>query len=275
MRTLYISDLDGTLLLPGAVVGDKTRNIINHLIEKGEYITFCTARNYPCAKKILSEFNLRLPVALVNGALIYDIEKNVYIEKNFISDTAAKAILEAFYKRGLYPFVYKLQNDKMSFEYVKGNNAAGEMFIRECAELFSKHKRINGYSYNSDIVYFSIFGGYAELSAVYEDIKNIQGIFIQFYQDVNTRMWLIEIQKSGCNKKTAAEFIKNYCGAEEVVAFGDNDNDIPMIDFADIGVAVENCTKNMRDSADFIIGKNTEESVPEYIKNYIKRQKSI
>ncbi|MGN1081432.1 MAG: HAD-IIB family hydrolase [Acutalibacteraceae bacterium] len=275
MNTLYISDLDGTLLLPGAKVGEKTKKIINTLLDEGENITFCTARNFPCAAEMLAQFNLRLPVALVNGALVYDISKKKYINKNFVSDKDVKIIIEVFEKYGLYPFIYKLEGEHMTFEYISGNNPVGQYFIDNFGKLFFKCSRRDTFEYNNDIVYLSIFEEFDTLEPVFKELQNLKGIYMQFYQDVNSKKWLIEIQKSGCNKKTASQHIKEYCKAGRMVAFGDNDNDIPMIESADLGIAVANCTENLRNIADAVIGSNLEEAVADFIKKDAVSQKSI
>ena len=72
---LFISDLDGTLLNGNAEVTEFTRDTLNRLMAKGLNFTAATARTLASAGKILSGLDLKLPVILMNGVLIYGGEK--------------------------------------------------------------------------------------------------------------------------------------------------------------------------------------------------------
>lgn len=59
--------------------------------------------------------------------------------------------------------------------------------------------------------------------------------------------------------------MKEKTGADRVVAFGDNLNDIPMLQAADVAVAVENALPEVKEIADIVIGPNTDDAVAEFI----------
>ena len=73
MKTLYISDLDGTLLNENALLSEDTIQGLNKLIEKGVNFTVATARTNATVVKMLKNVNIQLPVILMNGVTIYDI----------------------------------------------------------------------------------------------------------------------------------------------------------------------------------------------------------
>lgn len=74
LDTLYISDLDGTLLTPECKVSDETASALNTMIANGLFFTVATARSASSAAPLLEKLNLRLPVILMNGVVIYDME---------------------------------------------------------------------------------------------------------------------------------------------------------------------------------------------------------
>lgn len=79
---LFISDLDGTLLNGNAEVTEFTRDTLNRLMAKGLNFTAATARTLASAGKILLGLDLKLPVILMNGVLIYDMaEKKIRQDK--------------------------------------------------------------------------------------------------------------------------------------------------------------------------------------------------
>ena len=82
---LFISDLDGTLLNGNAEVTEFTRDTLNRLMAKGLNFTAATARTLASAGKILSGLDLKLPVILMNGVLIYDMTEKKYVKINSLS----------------------------------------------------------------------------------------------------------------------------------------------------------------------------------------------
>ena len=90
------------------------------------------------------------------------------------------------------------------------------------------------------LIYIVTLDPREELQEIYEEIIKIDGVNCMFYSDNYTGCYFLEVLSSEVNKGTAASFVKDYIGAEKMIAFGDNLNDIPMFKEADICVAVEN-----------------------------------
>ena len=75
-KTLYISDLDGTLLNKSAELSGYTVNVLNAMIASGLHFSVATARTLASTNKILADLALRISIVLMNGVLIYDVDKN-------------------------------------------------------------------------------------------------------------------------------------------------------------------------------------------------------
>lgn len=78
--TLYISDLDGTLLNSDAQVSAESAKLINAAIDKGIRFTFATARSVYSAAPITSAININVPCILMNGVSVYDLKTDTYIK---------------------------------------------------------------------------------------------------------------------------------------------------------------------------------------------------
>ena len=72
MRTLYLSDLDGTLLQSNEKTSDFTNRTVNTLVKKGLLFSYATARSYITAKKVTKGLDAKIPLIVYNGAFIID-----------------------------------------------------------------------------------------------------------------------------------------------------------------------------------------------------------
>ena len=88
---------------------------------------------------------------------------------------------------------------------------------------------------------------------------------IAFYLDVYDDSWYLEIFSHKASKSNGLRFLREEYGFDEIVAFGDNLNDLPMFEQADIKVAVENARDEVKAAADHIIGTNGEDGVAQWL----------
>ena len=84
-RTLYVSDLDGTLLLPSQVVSDFTANTINKLTADGILFSYATARSLETSSKATAGITAKLPVITNNGVFIKDNISGENIHSNYFT----------------------------------------------------------------------------------------------------------------------------------------------------------------------------------------------
>ena len=71
-KTLYLSDLDGTLLTKNIIVSETTKRIINRLTEDGMLFSYATARSFVSAGKITEGLHINAPFIIYNGSFILD-----------------------------------------------------------------------------------------------------------------------------------------------------------------------------------------------------------
>lgn len=87
MKTLYVSDLDGTLLRKNETLSSYTIKIINALTSSGMLFSYATARSLNTAKKVTEGLNTHFPLIIYNGAFVKDnITEEILIANYFEED---------------------------------------------------------------------------------------------------------------------------------------------------------------------------------------------
>lgn len=273
METLYISDLDGTLLNQNAVLNEDTIQGLNELIEKGINFTVATARTNATVIKMMKEVNIQLPVILMNGVTIYDITNTTYLLTENISENGKKVLIDTIKKLSLSGFIYCIDNNQLATYYETADSPAARDFIEERERLYGKKfTKVCSFDecLNNNIVYYSIDDKEEKLREAYETLSGCHDLHIEFYRDIyNTDHWYLEVCSCTASKKNAVNRLRALLGAEKVISFGDNLNDIPMFEASDEAYAVANAKDEVKLKANGVIDSNINNGVVKFIKSDI------
>lgn len=266
MKKLYITDLDGTLLTSEASVSDRTKNLINSLIDKGVLFSLATARTHATVSEMFSDVKLNVPLVMMNGVIIYDPTENKVVSSADIPRSAAEKVLGVFEKHGKAPMLYYPDGNKINIYFSDLNNNYQQDYINLRNESGIKHFHYSEKLRIMDhLIYIVTLDPREELQEIYEEITKIDGVNCMFYSDNYTGCYFLEVLSSEVNKGTAASFVKDYIGAEKMIAFGDNLNDIPLFEAADEAYAVSNGHERLKAIADGVIGDNNSDAVATFI----------
>ncbi len=275
MKKLYVSDLDGTLLNTSGVVSEFSRNTINDLIAKGLNFSIATARTAATANGILAGLDIKEPVILMNGMAIYDLKNKRYIKQHNFTCAQRDAILDIIETKKVPAFVYTIQNEELICYTYEDEKLTPEMkyFKDERVVKFNKRFEVIE-NYNDlkkfEVIYFTLLGKFDDLSDVKLAIDEVENVDTLLYLDVYTDDWILEVHIAGVDKGTATKELRESTGADEMLVFVDNTNDIPMMNEADYSYAVENSKENVKLIADEIIGNNDEDAVAKKLLKLIK-----
>ncbi len=271
MKTLYVTDLDGTLLNENAELTDESRKLLNDAIDKGACFTVATARTFATVIDMFKGINLAFPLILMNGVMLYDPIKRKSVYSHSIDSVTARKVLDVFKNKNLSPLVYydkgdclEIQYDSFSNEYQmayvnKRNHSQGKMFVHSPSLTISEEDKI---------IYFVILDLYENIIELYNELKSIENINVAFYKDNYTECHFLEIFAKGVSKASGLSDIKELTGAEKIIAFGDNLNDLDMFKSADESYAVSNACDELKKASTDIIGPNTDDSVAKFIFNH-------
>lgn len=269
-KTLYISDLDGTLLSPEPAVTRKTAETINALAANGMNFTFATARSIYSAIPITSALKINVPCILMNGVSIYDIGNERYIKNEFIEPADSAEVLRAFARHGVKCFMYRIDDGILTCYYSELTSRVMRSFAEVRKHEYKKpfvQCRLEDHA-DEFAVYFTTTGPYEELYPVKQDIEKLPGVDIAFYLDVYNNAWYLEVFSHKASKSNGLRFLREKYGFDEIVAFGDNLNDLPMFEQADIKIAVGNARDEVKAAADAVIGNNSEDGVAEWLNSH-------
>lgn len=273
-KTLFVSDLDGTLLTPQAVLRDGDADRLNALTARGIRITYATARTIQSAGTILSGLHFPSdapPVSLMNGVLACDMASRTYVDCAKFSPECAREILRRMRESDSYPFIYSLIDGKdLLTHYTEIHGPAMQAFMDERKIRYGKPflQIADVMDVRGDVIYFCTIAPEADILRACHAVDDIPGIKRTYYEDSYAPgTWYLEIFDETASKKHAIEFLRAYTGAEYIVCFGDNRNDLPMFEAADFAVAVPNAVQETKDAADDI----AEHGVVEYIETFAEK----
>jgi len=268
---LYISDLDGTLLNSNKEISSYSKNIINTLISKGGYFSIASARTEATAMKILDGVKLNVPIALMNGVVIYNTQTCEYENIEALDDNTTKKIVCILRSCGIDGLMYTISENKLNTYYESLTSKVSSEFVDERIKKYNKSfervgsltDRING---RDKIIYFTLLDKYDRLQIVHDQLKDLSGIELSFYKDVYSKdLYLLEIYSSNASKHNAVEYIRRKYDFDEVIGFGDNYNDIPMIKACNQFYAVDNAVEELKKLATGVIECNNSDGVAKFV----------
>lgn len=268
MKTLFISDLDGTLLDKNARPTDRSAEIIRSLIGRGMLFTIATARSLSSVP-IGERLGINIPCVQLNGVLMYDFASRRYVGSTAIEPEDARAVLGVLRRHDRMSFVYKADEEygiHVQFEELKNDVERNFFEARKDQDYksFSQVANITAED-NESVIYFTMVDEYSRLLPICEELKKISGVRPTLYSDNYSDMYFLEVFSSRATKARGMLEIKRIVGADRVVAFGDNLNDLEMLREADVGIAVGDAVDSVRNAADLVIGKSYEDGVAEYL----------
>lgn len=270
MKTLYISDMDGTLLQSNGKMSEYTKEKLNEFYKKGIPFAVATARSMVSATPLLERVHFAAPIVLMNGVFVYDTETKKAVKYHEIEHSALQKILDCFYEKNLHPFMFLYGDDyKLSIKYTEFDNDGMKEFYDMRVDMldgrFTQTDDLTVIEKGQHPVYVNYYALPEFLDEVVEKLKSIPEIDFAYYKDSYSDDWLVEIYSHTASKANGAKEIAEIIGAEKITAFGDNLNDLVMLGGADTAVAVENAVPQVKEIADIIIGTNNDDSVVNFI----------
>ncbi len=264
MKTLYVSDLDGTLLRSDARISDYTNDVINRLTAAGMLFTYATARSIYTASQATRGLTAQIPLITHNGTMVLDNVSQKLLFFNSFSRQDAAEILACLLENDIFPIVYAYDRQE-HFSYLPGRlNQKTESFIAT-RKNDVRNRPISRWEQllEGRVHYFTCIDEEEKLRPLYERYRDRFHCFFQ--PEIYSGDTFFEIIPREASKANAALQLKKLLGAERVAAFGDGENDLDLFEIADEAYAVSNASKKLKAAATGIIGSSDEDSVAKWL----------
>lgn len=272
MKTLYVSDMDGTLLGSDSRVSERSAALLRQAVADGALVTVATARTPATQGPLTAACGLRLPAIVMTGSAMWHAGEQRFSDTRYFSADGCRAALDACRRHGVHPFVYTMGADGRSLDVyhaAEAMNRAEENFYLERKHLVFKrfHMRsaVPQQSMDRALICFAM-GPRDAVERAAAALRAETDCSVFCYPDIfNTEVANLEIFAPGVSKAAAIERLKRRVGADRLVVFGDNLNDLPMLAVADLAVAVGNAFPEVKAAADIVIESNTTDAVARFI----------
>lgn len=264
MIKLIVLDCDGTLLNSSGQITLKTRELLRNVIDKNIKVMLASARPFyrvvPFLRSLDTEKSDQYTISF-NGGLV-------------TNNTGTKTVLSCSFSEEQ---VLELINIGCSFQaetFLYSNN---RLFSNRDDEIYRKDNPDANFCV-ADLKAID-FGRYPIFKITYvsssEEKTVLRSRLPQYlfekYEISESDVRFIEMANHGATKGNALKTVASRLGVlpNEIMAFGDQDNDISMIKYAGIGVAMGNAPQVVKNSADYVTTTNDEEGVANALERFL------
>lgn len=261
MIKLVISDVDGTLIDKDEVLSSRAVKMAKALHDKGTLFTIATGRVECLADKYVKELGIQIPYIACNGVTI--VKGNEVIQRNKIPLLGLRSIIEKADSMGM-TLVYSIDGEESVYKVTPWVESQRIKFDRyHKVHLLEEEDWKNLYIDKLMIMDDVREGAIQVLEDMCKELPEEYG----FTRYTNKS---VEVVNKASTKASALQELVKILGIEmqEVLALGDHQNDIEMIQKSGIGAAVSNATEDLKAAADYIASNRCVDGVLETVEKF-------
>ena len=258
---LIAIDLDDTLLDNRQQLSPRTLAVLQQAMRNGVAVTIATGRMFQSALPFATELGIKLPLITYNGALIRQGDNGETIFHRPIETALAQELADLFRRRNWY--LQKYVDDRLYVAELDEN----ARFYADYAKVEAIPLGDSFFHMNEAPTKMLSMGEPAELAAISTELDNRFGGRLYL---ASSKKRYLEMVDARVNKGQALDFMAGRLGIlqHEVMAIGDSMNDLDMIQYAGIGVAMGNANPTVRAAADFVTLGNSEDGVAAAVEKF-------
>lgn len=273
MKRIYVSDLDGTLLRNDATLSAFARRTLKDLLAEGLVFTVASARSIASMRQVLGDLPLSWPVVESNGAYITDYASGRHEVVHALPPDLAAELLARGNTHGQTPFLAAFDGRRDRLLYTETAHPGLDWYLQD--RLRAGDRRLRRLERAEQALDYQL------VCCIFIDREErLAGLAAELRRDLAGRLelyvmenpyspgysWLTVYDSAVGKHKAVAKLIARLgYGSEQLVAFGDETNDLGLFRLAGEGVAVANAVPELKAIAVRVIGGNEEDSVVRYL----------
>jgi len=269
---LFVADMDGTLLNDKKELSDKNIQTIKKLQYSGIKFAVATGRHDSMIKSYLKHLDLRVPVISCNGAIV----REPFSDRVFLAEALPKeqslSVIDICKERNTDFHIYgheSIFGEKLSHKMLYYHNLNKTLpseeqtklvIVPDCKDVVLKEPK--------PFYKFLIMSDRnKDLLDIIDHLDKLEGLVV-----CQSMPMLCDVMKEGISKADALQKLSESLGIKrkEIAAIGDHYNDIDLIEYAGLGIAVANAEDALKEKADIVtIANNNKDAVSEAIERFL------
>ena len=261
---LVAMDLDDTLLRDDWTISPRVVKAIRKAQAQGVKMTIATGRTPISTRPYAEQLGLDVPVITYHGAMIQQVLSGDILFRRVIPSALAAEIVQDVAGRGVYAQVY-LKDRVITPEH----NDWSREYARISSVIIEEANLTTVLSQEPEgVEKILLMGEESELDQLAPLLRQCYGKKVHV---TKSKPFFLEITDGSVNKGVALAALAEHYGIDqsEVMAIGDSLNDLEMINYAGLGVAMGNARPEIQARADIITASNEEDGVAEAIESYV------
>lgn len=267
-RHLIALDLDGTLLTDKKEISEQTKQTILKAMKAGHIVVIATGRPHRASINYYHSLELDTPMVNFNGALIHHPSDDKWdVLHNPMPIRTAHKIIEACYDLNVHNILAEVKD-----------NVYLDQYDEDIINIFQSTQNDPPFTIGSLKNELKEDPTSILIHPKEENIHEIRAHLDGYHAElIEHRKWgaplnIIEIVKKGMNKAVGLQKVAYYFNIpeERIIAFGDEDNDLEMIEYAGVGVAMGNAIDELKAVAKHVTGSNEEDGIGVFLEEYLK-----
>jgi Cof subfamily protein (haloacid dehalogenase superfamily) len=279
---LVALDIDGTLLDSQGRVSPATIAALQQAIDAGVEVVLATGRRFDYARPVFEQLPQPLTLILSNGAIVKTPQGDTLVRHLLPSGVARDVLRRTLPHRGTTALVFdRPREGQLVFETIEWDHPRHRRFF-EANRPYLAERRPLEEALTEDPLQVMFTGGCAAMRAVFDDLQRLQdadglppcAVSLTEYQRHDFS--LVDVIKAGCSKGTAlrAWAEARSCRRAEVMAVGDNLNDLEMLEFAGRPVVMGNAVPDLQQRGWALTASNDHDGVARAFETFVFRDAS-
>jgi len=267
---MLVTDLDGTLIMEDDTISEANLQALHQVRDMGLYIAFCSGRDPKSVSDLAIAYDLEdCAIIALNGAVVLDRPHGEVLEEHRINGASAKACLDILMPQSGDLMAYLGESWSAIALSAKPRPTRSSSHAQAQQDQDIRHAFYQMSSAGLHKILYSEMDHPERLRPLRKKLEMVPGIDL-------TSSWFtnIEIMPKGIHKGYAVSRLASRLevSLDQVLAFGDNDNDAPMLAQVGFGVAMGNAADAARSAARYTTDTNQRNGVAKGLERFILTQ---